>query len=96
MFEDMLGARVIDFGRHWNKFLPLCQLSYNNSYDLRIDIKPFEALYGRGFKSPICLFKSRDVKLLGVDLVKDTQDKARNIKTKILATRSRQRVCISQ
>lgn len=96
MFEDMLGSCVIDFGRHWNKFLPLCQLSYNNSYDLRIDIKPFEALYGRGFKYPICFFKSRDVKLLGVDLVKDTQDKARNIKTKILATRSRQRVCISQ
>ncbi|WMV50945.1 hypothetical protein MTR67_044330 [Solanum verrucosum] len=36
---------------------------------------PFEALYGRGCRSPIGWFEAGDVKPLGVDLVKDAQDK---------------------
>ncbi|WMV59645.1 hypothetical protein MTR67_053030 [Solanum verrucosum] len=32
VLEDMLSACVIDFGGHWDKFLPLCEFSYNNSY----------------------------------------------------------------
>ena len=31
VLEDMLRACVIGFGGHWNKFLPLCEFSYNNS-----------------------------------------------------------------
>ncbi|GJW20532.1 putative reverse transcriptase domain-containing protein [Tanacetum coccineum] len=30
--EDMLRACVIDFGKGWEKHLPLVELSYNNSY----------------------------------------------------------------
>ncbi|WMV19197.1 hypothetical protein MTR67_012582 [Solanum verrucosum] len=43
VLKDMLRACVIDFGGHWNKFLPLCEFSYNNSYHSSIDIAPFEA-----------------------------------------------------
>ncbi|WMV34339.1 hypothetical protein MTR67_027724 [Solanum verrucosum] len=32
VLEDMLRACVIDFGGHWDKLLPLCEFSYNNSY----------------------------------------------------------------
>ncbi|WMV45459.1 hypothetical protein MTR67_038844 [Solanum verrucosum] len=52
MLEDMLRACVIDFGGHWYKFIPLCEFSYINSYHSSIDIAPFEALYGRGCRSP--------------------------------------------
>ncbi|WMV41855.1 hypothetical protein MTR67_035240 [Solanum verrucosum] len=72
VLEDMLMACVIDFGGYWDKFLPLCEFSYNNSYHSNIDMAPFEALYGRG--SPIGWFEVGDVKPLGVDLVKDAQD----------------------
>ncbi|KAH0652758.1 hypothetical protein KY289_030436 [Solanum tuberosum] len=75
VLEDMLGACVIDFGGHWDKFIPLCEFSYNNSYHSNIDMTPFEALYGRGCKSPIGWFEAGDVKPLGVDLVNDAQDK---------------------
>ncbi|WMV59148.1 hypothetical protein MTR67_052533 [Solanum verrucosum] len=71
VLEDMLRACVIDFRGHWDKFLPLCEFSYNNSYHSNIDMKPFEALYGRGCRSPVGWFEAKDVKPLGVDLVKD-------------------------
>ncbi|WMV18708.1 hypothetical protein MTR67_012093 [Solanum verrucosum] len=53
VLEDMLMACAIDFGGHWDKLLPLCEFSYNNSYHSSIDMAPFEALYGRGCRSPI-------------------------------------------
>nr|GEZ30880.1 reverse transcriptase domain-containing protein [Tanacetum cinerariifolium] len=43
--EDMLRACVIDFGKGWEKHLPLVEFSYNNSYHGSIKATPFEALY---------------------------------------------------
>ncbi|WMV33306.1 hypothetical protein MTR67_026691, partial [Solanum verrucosum] len=76
----MLRACVIDSGGHWDKFLPLCEFSYNNSYQSSIDMTPFEALYGRGCRSPIGWFEAGDVKTLEVDLVKDAQEKVSPMK----------------
>ncbi|WMV46491.1 hypothetical protein MTR67_039876 [Solanum verrucosum] len=50
---------------------------------------PFEALYGRGFRSPIGWFEAGDVKPLGVDMVKDVHNKVRSIEVKLLAAQSR-------
>ncbi|WMV41036.1 hypothetical protein MTR67_034421 [Solanum verrucosum] len=45
----------------------LIQKMLTKSYDMA----PFEALYGRGYRSPVGLFEAGDVKPLGIDLVKD-------------------------
>ena len=82
---------MIDSEGHCDKFLALCEFSYNNNYHSSIDIAPFEALYGRGCKSPIGWFEAGDVKPLRVDLVKDAQDKVRSIQAKFLAAQSRQK-----
>ncbi|GJR87691.1 putative reverse transcriptase domain-containing protein, partial [Tanacetum coccineum] len=58
--EDMLRACVIDFGNGWEGHLPLIEFSYNNSYHASIKAAPFEALYGRKCRSPVC-WASRDV-----------------------------------
>ncbi|GJS50983.1 putative reverse transcriptase domain-containing protein [Tanacetum coccineum] len=52
--EDMLRACVIDFGKGWVKHLPLAEFSYNNSYHASIKAAPYEALYGRKCRSPVC------------------------------------------
>jgi transposase InsO family protein len=44
--EDMLRACVIDFGKGWDKHLPLAEFSYNNNYHASIKAAPFEELYG--------------------------------------------------
>ncbi|GJU71272.1 putative reverse transcriptase domain-containing protein [Tanacetum coccineum] len=58
--EDMLRACVIDFGKGWEKHLPLVEFSYNNSYHASIKTTPFEALYGRKCRSPVCWAKVGD------------------------------------
>ncbi|GJZ37927.1 reverse transcriptase domain-containing protein [Tanacetum coccineum] len=63
--EDMLRACVIDFGKGWEKHLPLVEFSYNNSYNASIKAAPFEALYGRKCRSPVCWAKVGDVQLTG-------------------------------
>nr|GEZ56620.1 reverse transcriptase domain-containing protein [Tanacetum cinerariifolium] len=52
--EDMLCTCVIDFGKGWERHLPLVEFSYNNSYHASIKAAPFEALYGRKCRSPVC------------------------------------------
>nr|GEV33826.1 reverse transcriptase domain-containing protein [Tanacetum cinerariifolium] len=52
--EDMLRACEIDFGKGWVNHLPLVEFSYNNSYHATIKATPFEALYGRKCRSPVC------------------------------------------
>nr|GEZ87673.1 putative reverse transcriptase domain-containing protein [Tanacetum cinerariifolium] len=56
--EDMLRACVIDFGKGWVKHLPLSEFSYNNSYHASIKAVPYEALYGRKCRSPVCWAES--------------------------------------
>nr|GEW85623.1 putative reverse transcriptase domain-containing protein [Tanacetum cinerariifolium] len=44
--KDMVRAWVIDFGKGWERHLPLVEFSYYNSYHASIKATPFEALYG--------------------------------------------------
>ena len=80
---------MINFEEHWDKFLPLYEFSYNNNYNSNIDMTLFEAFYDRGCTSFIWWFEARDVKSLGIDLVKDAQDKVRSIQTKLLVAQSK-------
>ncbi|GJR50307.1 putative reverse transcriptase domain-containing protein [Tanacetum coccineum] len=56
--EDMLRACVIDFGNGWVKHFPLVEFSYNNIYHASIKAAPFEALYGRKCRLPVCWAES--------------------------------------
>ncbi|GJU92785.1 putative reverse transcriptase domain-containing protein [Tanacetum coccineum] len=47
----------------WEKHLPLVEFSYNNSYHASIKATPFEALYGRKCRSPVCWAEVGDVQL---------------------------------
>ena len=50
----MLRARVIDFGGSYGSYLPLAEFSYNNNYDSSIGATPFELIYGRKCRTPVC------------------------------------------
>ncbi|GKE23842.1 putative reverse transcriptase domain-containing protein, partial [Tanacetum coccineum] len=64
--EDMLRACVIDFGKGWVKHLPLAEFSYNNSYHASIKAAPYEALYGRKCRSPVCWAEVGEAQLTGL------------------------------
>nr|GFB35058.1 reverse transcriptase domain-containing protein [Tanacetum cinerariifolium] len=73
--EDMLRARVIDFGEGWEKHLPLVEFSYNNSYHASIKAAPFEVLYGRKCRSPVRWVKVGDVQITGPEISHETTKK---------------------
>ncbi|GFS38841.1 hypothetical protein Acr_00g0059760 [Actinidia rufa] len=52
--EDMLRLCVLDFQGNWEMHLPLVEFAYNNSFHASIGMAPYEALYGRKCRSPIC------------------------------------------
>ncbi|GJT60114.1 putative reverse transcriptase domain-containing protein [Tanacetum coccineum] len=73
--EDILRACVIDFRKGWEKHLPLIEFSYNNSYHASIKATPFEALYGRKYRSPVCWAEVGDVQLTGPEIIHETTKK---------------------
>ncbi|GJY35735.1 putative nucleotidyltransferase, ribonuclease H [Tanacetum coccineum] len=89
--EDMLRACVIDFGNGWEGHLPLIEFSYNNSYHASIKAAPFEALYGRKCRSPVCWAEVGDARLTGPELVHETTEKIVQIKHRMQAARDRQK-----
>ncbi|GJT12709.1 putative reverse transcriptase domain-containing protein [Tanacetum coccineum] len=89
--EDMLRACVIDFGSSWDRHLPLVEFSYNNSYHASIKAAPFEALYGRKCRSPVCWSEVGDSQLTGPELVRETTEMIVQIKNRLITARSRQK-----
>nr|GEX65195.1 putative reverse transcriptase domain, ribonuclease H-like domain, aspartic peptidase domain protein [Tanacetum cinerariifolium] len=88
--EDMLRAYVINFGKGWEKHLPLVEFSYNNSYHASIKAAPFEALYGRKCRSPVCWAEVGDVQLKRPEITHKTTEKIVQIRQRLQAARDRQ------
>ncbi|GJT51412.1 putative reverse transcriptase domain-containing protein [Tanacetum coccineum] len=89
--EDMLRACVIDFGKGWDRHLPLVEFSYNNSYHNSIKATPFEALYGQKCRSLIYWTEVGDAQLTGPEIIHETTEKIIQIKKRIQAVRDRQK-----
>ncbi|GJU28114.1 putative reverse transcriptase domain-containing protein [Tanacetum coccineum] len=89
----MLRACVIDFGKGWEKHLQQVEFSYNNSYHASIKAAPFEALYGRKYRSPVCWAEVGDVQLTGQEIIHETTEKIVQIRQRLQAARDRQRSC---
>ncbi|KAD7479048.1 hypothetical protein E3N88_02184 [Mikania micrantha] len=89
--EDMLRACVIEFGGSWDTHLPLMEFSYNNSYHASLKSAPFEALYGRKCRTPICWFEVGEGQLTGPELILDTTDKVNQIRERLKAAQDRQK-----
>ncbi|GKE56871.1 putative reverse transcriptase domain-containing protein [Tanacetum coccineum] len=89
--EDMLRACVIDFGKGWVKHFPLAEFSYNNSYHASIKAAPYEALYGRKCRSPVCWAEVGEAQLTGLELIQETIEKIVLIKQRMQAAQDRQK-----
>ncbi|GJW74570.1 putative reverse transcriptase domain-containing protein [Tanacetum coccineum] len=89
--EDKLCACLLDFGKNWDRNLLLVEFSYNNSYHTSIKAAPFEALYGRKCRSPVCWAKVGDAQLTGPAIIHETTEKIVQIKGRIQAARDRQK-----
>ena len=89
--EDMLRACVLYSGKNWEDHLPYMEFSYNNNFQASISMAPFEALYGRPYRSPICWGEVGDAPMLGPEEVKDMVDKVHLIRERMKTAQSRQK-----
>ncbi|GFS29579.1 hypothetical protein Acr_00g0007290 [Actinidia rufa] len=69
ILEDMLRACVLDYRGRWEDHLSLVEFVYNNSYQSSIEMAPYEALYGRPCRSPVCWTELGEVAIVGPELV---------------------------
>ena len=52
--EDMLRICILEWKGDWERQLSLVEFAYNNSFHASIGMAPYEALYGRPCRSPLC------------------------------------------
>ncbi|GJY97322.1 putative reverse transcriptase domain-containing protein [Tanacetum coccineum] len=69
----------------------LVEFSYNNSYHTSIRTAPFEAFYGRKCRSPVCWAEVGNSQLTGPKIIHEMTEKIIQIKSRIQATRDRQK-----
>ena len=54
VLKDMLRSCVIDYEGSWDRHIPLVEFVYNNNFQSSIGMTPYEALYGRKCRTPLC------------------------------------------
>ena len=67
------------------------EFAYNKSYQSSIGMAPYEALYGRRCRTLMCWTEFHEHKIIGPDLVKETEEKVRIIQHRLKAASGRQR-----
>ena len=75
VLEDMLRGCVMEFSGSLDRYIPLMEFAYNNSFQSSIGMAPYEALYGWKCRTPVCWTELNEHKVIGSDIVKDTEEK---------------------
>ena len=65
------------------------EFAYNNSYQASIEMAPFEALYGRKCRTPVCWDEIGERRLVGPELVQITSEKVKFVHDNLKITRDR-------
>ena len=89
--EDMLRACVLDFKGSWEEQLHLVEFAYNNSFQQSIGMAPFEALYGRACRTPVCWDEVGERSITGPELVQQSNETVRIIRDRLKTAQSRQK-----
>ena len=81
--EDMLRSCSIDYEGSWDRHIPLVEFVYNNSFQSSIGMSPYEALYGRKCRTPLCWTELSERKVIGPDLIQKTEEKVKMIRERL-------------
>ena len=82
---------MIEFKGSWDTHFSLMDFAYNNSYQSSVGMAPFEALYGRKCRTPVCWDEVGERKLIGPELVQITLDKIQIVRERLKIARGRQK-----
>ena len=54
------------------------EFTYNNSFHTSIGMAPYEALYGRKCRTPLCRYETGESILLGPDVIQRTTEEVKS------------------
>ena len=91
VMEDMLRNCVIDYEGSWDRHIPLVEFVYNNSFQSSIGMTPYEALYGRKYRTPLCWTELSEKKVIGPDLIQETEENVKMIRERLKIANDRQK-----
>ena len=87
----MLRACVLDWEGNWGKYLPLVEFAYNNNYHSSIEMTPYEALYGRPCRTPLCWTEVGERRDLKPAMVQETVEQVAMLKSRFKEAHDRQK-----
>ena len=91
ILKDILRSCVIDYEDSWDRHILLVEFVYNNSFQSSIGMVPYEALYGRKCRIPLCLTELKEKKVIGPDLIQETEEKVKTIRERLKIATDRQK-----
>jgi len=77
---------VLDHLGAWDEGLPLIEFTYNNSFHASIGMAPYEALYGKKCRTPLCWYLDWEAVLVEPELLEQTIEKVRMVKDRMHAS----------
>ena len=70
---------MIDYEGSWDRHILLVEFVYNNSFQSSIAMVPYEALYGRKCRTSLCWTELGEKKIIGLDLIQETEENVKMI-----------------
>nr|GFB40169.1 hypothetical protein [Tanacetum cinerariifolium] len=89
--EDMLRSCALEWTGNWDDYICLVEFAYNNSWHASIKCAPFEMLYGRKCRAPICWDQVGERVIEGPEMIEVTNAKVAVAKEKLREARTRQK-----
>nr|GFC40079.1 putative nucleotidyltransferase, ribonuclease H [Tanacetum cinerariifolium] len=87
--EDMLRSCALEWTCNWDDYICLVEFAYNNSWHASIKCAPFEMLYGRKCRAPICWDQVGERVIEGPEMIEVTNAKVAVAKEKLKEARTR-------
>ena len=91
VLKDMLRSCVIDYEGSWDRHIPLVEFVYNNSFQSCFGMAPYEALYKRKCRTPLCWTELSVKKIISPDLIQETEEKVKMIRERLKVATDRQK-----
>nr|GEU80378.1 hypothetical protein [Tanacetum cinerariifolium] len=90
-FKNKTLAKFFDETGNWDDYICLVEFAYNNSWHASIKCAPFEMLYGRKCRAPICWDQVGERVIEGPEMIEVTNARVAVAKEKLKEARTRQK-----
>ena len=82
---------MIDYEGSLDRHIPLVEFVYNNSFQSSIGMASYKAFYGRKCRMSLCWTKLSENKVIGPDLIQETEEKVKMIRERLKVATDRQK-----